>query len=147
MSSRVRIKAGPVEFEYEGEAELSVSDIKDLFSHIETLFKVPVLAAVDVLYSEVVAHHLASFNAEAVKVNSKWKPAVNEDGLSRMGEADFLDRLAAIGVLGKNAKEELAKALKLRNGCGHPNSLKVGPNMVASHLETLILNVFEVFAQ
>ncbi len=44
MSSRVRIKAGPVEFEYEGETELSVSDIKDLFSHIETLFKVPVLA-------------------------------------------------------------------------------------------------------
>ena len=44
MSSKVRIKAGPVEFEYEGDTELSVSDIKDLFSHIETLFKVPVLS-------------------------------------------------------------------------------------------------------
>lgn len=44
MTSRVRIKAGPVEFEYEAETELAVSDIKDLFSHIETLFKVPVLA-------------------------------------------------------------------------------------------------------
>jgi len=44
MSAKVRIKAGPVEFEYEGETELAVSDIKDLFSHIETLFKVPVLA-------------------------------------------------------------------------------------------------------
>jgi len=44
MTARVRIKAGPVEFEYEGEAELAVADIKDLFSHIETLFKVPVLA-------------------------------------------------------------------------------------------------------
>jgi hypothetical protein len=103
------------------------------------------IAAIDVLYREVVANHLAAFNAEARNVNSKWKAAVNEDGLSRMGEADFLDRSAAIGVLGKNAKEELAKALKLRNGCGHPNSLRVGPNMVASHLETLILNVFEVF--
>jgi len=44
MSAKVRIKAGPVEFEYEGETELAVNDIKDLFSHIETLFKVPVLA-------------------------------------------------------------------------------------------------------
>jgi hypothetical protein len=44
MAVRVRIKAGPVEFEYEGETELGVTDIKDLFSHIETLFKVPILA-------------------------------------------------------------------------------------------------------
>lgn len=43
MSSKVRIKAGPVEFEYEGEGDLSITDIKELFSHIDTLFKVPVL--------------------------------------------------------------------------------------------------------
>ena len=43
MSAKVRIKAGPVEFEYEGETELSINDIKDLFSHIETLFTVPAL--------------------------------------------------------------------------------------------------------
>lgn len=104
------------------------------------------IAAVDVLYREVVANHLAAFNAEAQKANSKWKTAVNEDGLARMGEADFLDRLVPIGVIGKNVKEELAKALKLRNGCGHPNSLKTGPNMVASHLEMLLLNVFEPFS-
>ena len=101
------------------------------------------IAAVDVLYREVVANHLAAFNTDAQKANSKWKTAVNEDGLARMGEADFLDRLVPIGVIGKNVKEELAKALKLRNGCGHPNSLKTGPNMVASHLEMLLLNVFE----
>jgi hypothetical protein len=89
---------------------------------------------------------LAAFNAEAKKANAKWKDAVHEDGLARMGEADFLDCLVPIGVIGKNVKEELAKALKLRNGCGNPNSLKTGPNMVTSHLETLILNVFEPLA-
>ena len=41
MTAKVRIKAGPVEFEYEGETELGVTDIKDLFSHIEKLFKAP----------------------------------------------------------------------------------------------------------
>ena len=55
----------------------------------------------------------------------------------------FLDRLVAIGIIGKNVKEKPAWALKLRNNCGHPNSLKSGPNMVASHLETLLLNVVE----
>jgi hypothetical protein len=103
------------------------------------------IAAVDVLHREVVKHHLAAFNAEAQKADAKWKPATNEDGVGRMNEATFLDRIAAIGVIGKNQKDELAKALKLRNGCGHPNSLKVGPNTVTSHLELLLLNVFEQF--
>ncbi|MCF6097992.1 hypothetical protein [Mesorhizobium muleiense] len=103
------------------------------------------IAAVDVLHREVVAHHLAAFNAEAKKVNSKWKDAVNEDGIGLMKEEDFLNRIAGISVIGKNQKDELLKGLKLRNGCGHPNSLQVGPNMVASHLETLLLNVFEKF--
>ncbi|MGR9171339.1 hypothetical protein [Rhizobium sp. KDH_Rht_773_N] len=103
------------------------------------------IAAVDVLYHEVVTHHLAAFNKEAKSVNAKWKDAVNADGLTRMGESDFLERLVPIGVIGKNVKDELQKALRLRNGCGHPNSLKTGPNMVASHIESLLLNVFETF--
>lgn len=53
MAAKVRIKAGPVEFEYEGETELSVDDIKDLFSHIETLFTVPVLAEAGETHTEV----------------------------------------------------------------------------------------------
>lgn len=103
------------------------------------------IAAMDVLHREVAHHHLASFNAEAKKFNNNWKRAANQDGIARMPEGDFLDRLVPIGIIGKNVKEELAKALKLRNACGHPNSLQVGPNMVAGHIETLILNVFEKF--
>jgi predicted transcriptional regulator len=104
------------------------------------------IAAVDVLHREVVKNHLSAFNVEAKNADSKWKAAVNADGIGRMNEAAFLDRIAAIGMIGKNQKDELAKALKLRNGCGHPNSLKVGPNTVASHLELLLLNVFEQFS-
>lgn len=32
--------------------------------------------------------------------------------------------------------------MKLRNGFGHPNSLKVGLNAVANHIEILLLNAF-----
>lgn len=103
------------------------------------------IAAVDVLHRTVAYKHLSAFNVEAKKVDPRWKDAANEDGLGRMNEEAFLIRCASIGVLGKNQKDTLLSALKLRNGCGHPNSLKVGPNMVASHIEALLLNVFEPF--
>ena len=57
----------------------------------------------------------------------------------------FLDILQAISVIGKNVKQELKKGLTLRNGCGHPNSLKLAEHKVSSHIEDLMLNVFAVF--
>lgn len=104
------------------------------------------LAAVSLLHREVVQKHLAAFNAAAHKRDNKWKDAVNEDGLGLLKEDTFLQCLQDISLIGKNVKEQLQAALKLRNGCGHPNSLKIGPNVVASHIETLLLNVFDKFS-
>lgn len=104
------------------------------------------LAAVDVLYGEVIKNHLTAFNAEMQRVDSKWKAAKTADDLARIKKSDFLDRLASISVIGKSVKDELQGCLRTRNGCGHPNSLKVGPNKVTSHIETLLQNVFQVFA-
>lgn len=94
------------------------------------------VGAVSVLHSHIVDKHLSAFNAEATKTN---------DDLSEMKEFTFLEVLVAISVFGKNVKDELQKCLKLRNGCGHPNSMKVGANTVAHHLEILLLNVFRVY--
>ncbi len=104
------------------------------------------LAAVDVLYAFVLKHHLRAFNNAAASVNNKWKPAVTADDLALMKERDFLDRLAGISMIGKNVKSALVECLDRRNGCGHPNSLKIGPQVVGHHIETLILNVFQPFA-
>lgn len=103
------------------------------------------LAAVDVLHDHVHGKHLKAFNAEAKRVAGKWKDAKTTDDLGRMTESDFLDRIAALSLIGKNVKKELKDCLDRRNGCGHPNSLKVGGNTVAHHIEILILNVFKVF--
>lgn len=103
------------------------------------------LAAVHVLYRHVIRTHLAAFNAEAVRVDGKWKAAKTIDDLGRMKEYEFLERIAAISVIGKNVKDELQARLKFRNACGHPNSMKIGPNAVANHIELLMLNVFDVF--
>ncbi len=103
------------------------------------------VAAVQLLQQYVHANHLAAFNAEAQRVDTKWKPAKSTDDFGRMKESDFLDRLVALSIIGKNVKTELVDCLDLRNGCGHPNSLKLGANTVAHHLEMLLLNVFKAF--
>jgi hypothetical protein len=103
------------------------------------------LGAMDVLQKHVHRHHLGAFNAEATRVNTKWKTAVTQDDIGKMGESDFLDRIEGISLLGKNVKAQLKTCLDLRNGCGHPNSLKVSVNKSAAHIETLLQNVFERF--
>lgn len=103
------------------------------------------LGAVDVLQKCVHQHHLAAFNAEAKRVNVKWKAAKSQDDIGKMGEGDFLDRIEALSIIGKNVKAQLKAGLDLRNGCGHPNSLKVSVNKSAAHIETLLQNVFEKF--
>lgn len=104
------------------------------------------VGAVAVLQDHVIRHCLTAFNAEAKRVNPNWRDAITADNLGRMKETDFLDRLAAISVLGKNVKERLKVQLDLRNSCGHPNSFAIGPHTVTSHIEILILNVFKRFS-
>ena len=103
------------------------------------------VGAIFILQDFIVKNRLDDFNNEASRRYPKWQIAKTTDDLSRMKEKDFLDILVEISVLGKNVKQELEQCLNLRNGCGHPNSLKLGPNRVTSHIETLILNVYLKF--
>ncbi|AXX99717.1 hypothetical protein BAR1_06210 [Profundibacter amoris] len=104
------------------------------------------LGAMDVLHKYVCANRLANFNTEATRImGRKWKVAVTSDDLGKMGESDFLNRIEGLSIIGKNVKAQLKAALDLRNGCGHPNSLKVSANKSAAHIETLLENVFQKF--
>lgn len=101
------------------------------------------LGAMDALQKHVHQTQLAAFNAEALRVDAKWKAAVSQDDLGKMNEGAFLDRIETLSIIGKNVKAQLKACLDLRNGCGHPNSLKVSVNKSAAHIETLLQNVFE----
>lgn len=103
------------------------------------------VGAVSLLQDYIIKNRLVDFNNEASRRDSKWKAAKTKDDLSKMKEFDFLQILVAISVIGKNVKDELEGCLKLRNGCGHPNSLRIGESRVAAHIETLMLNVFSKF--
>lgn len=115
----------------------------------QSLFRAAVVlswvGAVALLHDVVVAKHLSAFNAEAARRDSKWKAAKTGDDLSRLKEITFLEIAEALSIIGKNVKQQLEECLKLRNGCGHPNSLKIGSNKVAAHLEILALNVYAPF--
>jgi hypothetical protein len=73
------------------------------------------------------------------------KPATAKDDLANLKEYDFLQILQSMSVIGKSVKDELEGCLKFRNGCGHPNSLKIGESRVSAHIESLMLNVFSKF--
>jgi hypothetical protein len=106
------------------------------------------IGALGLLYNHVITKYIVSFNAEALRRDPKWRAAQTPDDLARMKEGDFLDIIAMppLSIIGKNVKEELKNnCLQLRNACGHPNSLVIGENKVAAHLEILILNVFSRF--
>lgn len=105
------------------------------------------VGAMSVLHAHVVRVKLSEFNAEATGRDPRWKAAKTADDLGLMNEDAFLDVLQKLSVIGKNVKQELKDVcLKLRNGCGHPNSLAIGENRVASHVETLLLNIFAKFS-
>lgn len=103
------------------------------------------IGAISLLYDYVVQYHLTGFNDEVLRRDPKWRPAKTADDLARMKEYEFLNILEALSIIGKNVKQELQSSLKLRNACGHPNSLGISQNRVAAHLEILILNVFSKF--
>jgi hypothetical protein len=104
------------------------------------------IGAISILYDYVIKNKLNEFNLEATKRNPKWKDAQTKDDLALMKEADFLDILATLSIIGKNVKEQLKNnCLGLRNSCGHPNSFRVGRSMAESHLEMLLLNVYDKF--
>lgn len=116
----------------------------------QSLFRAAVVlswvGAIALLHEAAIRGYLAGVNAEALRRDPKWKPAKTVDDLSRMREGTFLEVAEAVSLIGKNVRQELDACLKLRNACGHPNSLKIGSNKVAAHLETLTLNVYGVFA-
>jgi hypothetical protein len=68
-------------------------------------------AAIHTLHKYVLQYQLKAFNAEAARVDDRWKPAKTTDDLGRMKESDFLDRIAALSIVGKGVKEELILCL------------------------------------
>jgi hypothetical protein len=116
----------------------------------QSLFRAAIVlswvGAMALLHQEVISKYLTAFNAEALRRDAKWRAARSADDLGRLNESAFLEIAQSIGLIGKNVKQELDTCLKLRNGCGHPNSLKIGANKVAAHVEMLALNVYVVFS-
>lgn len=103
------------------------------------------VGAISLAYGFVLTHRLNDFNCEAGRRDKKWRDASTTDDLARMKEYEFLQVVESLSIIGKSVKNELEQALKLRNSCGHPNSLVIAAHRVAAHIEVLTLNVFSRF--
>lgn len=103
------------------------------------------IGAISLLYDHVITNRTADFNSEATRRFPKFRPVATNDDLARIKESEFLDILEGISVIGKSVRKELGVCLDLRNGCGHPNSLRIAESRVAAHIESLMLNVYSKF--
>jgi hypothetical protein len=103
------------------------------------------VGALAVLYEFILSEKLAAFNSNEVSQKHLDKPAKNFDDLSKIRESTFLIILEKIGVLTPSQKKELNACLDRRNTAGHPNSQVFREPIVAAHIDTLIVEVFQRF--
>jgi hypothetical protein len=104
------------------------------------------VGAVWILQNYIVTNELRAFNAAGrVRFGSDYKAIKNMKTFARMKESDFLQLCEDAGVLDKTEKNQLAARLDLRNACGHPNNFVVEQLTAASHIEILLLNVYEKY--
>lgn len=69
MTSKLKIKMGHIEFEYEGDAQFDTAAIKDLFSHLESLVGVTPAAAFDHAPNDGVAAADAGTSGDHARTN------------------------------------------------------------------------------
>lgn len=74
--------------------------------------------------------------------NPKAKVCKKRDDLSEYNEELLLQIAHDLGVIDKNEKSELIKALGLRNSSGHPNKLRPGEHRAKAHIEDIITMLF-----
>lgn len=103
------------------------------------------VGAVRVIQNYVLNSEISAFNRAMIGKFKDTSPVHKIDAFNQIRESDFLVVLADCNIIDKNIKNELEQCLKLRNSCGHPNSFSLSESRVASHIESLMLNVFNKF--
>lgn len=102
------------------------------------------IGAIAILRDEVRKRHIEEFNKFIRERSKSKKDQVNFSRyLDQVRDSEFVDILFGISMIDKSVQVKLKHCLDNRNQCSHPNNLCIGENTVASHLEILILNVYD----
>lgn len=88
------------------------------------------------------ASNPGAITAAAQSHNPRAKVCKKRDDLSEYNEELLLQVAHDLGVIDKNEKAELIKALGLRNSSGHPNKLRPGEHRAKAHIEDIITMLF-----
>ena len=111
-------------------------------SHPRAAIVLSWVGAAHILQEHIVEHNLAAFNAAGASRFPKFKPIQNIKDFGAIKEEDMLQICQDASIISKAEKQELNERLGLRNRCGHPNPLIVEEHVAASHLATLLKNVY-----
>lgn len=107
------------------------------------------VGAIWILHTHVVNLCLKEFNSAGHnrfgQGKNSFKDIKSVEDFGRIKEADFLQLLEDISLIGKSLKKQLSDRLDLRNACGHPNTLVVDDHTAAAHINFLIENVYRRF--
>jgi hypothetical protein len=102
-----------------------------------------------ILQQHIIQRSLAAFNAAGSarynKTGDHFKPIRSIESFGRVQEADMLQVMEDIGLIGKSLHKQLKDRLDLRNGCGHPSTMVVDDHTCAAHIHFLIDNVYRRF--
>jgi hypothetical protein len=98
--------------------------------------------AMNQIREAVAGRDLADVNAELRTIDSKARTITRPSDFDYVKESSMLLLGQRLGIFDKGQKDELGKALDLRNKCGHPGDYRVGPKKVSAFLEDLVNLVF-----
>jgi hypothetical protein len=103
------------------------------------------LGAMAILNDFVVKNELERFNIQGAFQDPLWQNVSSVDDLSRLKEVDFLQIIGMMGLIEEAVEKQLNECLRRRNRCGRPNAYQINRQVVAQHIEILVLNVYAKF--
>lgn len=107
------------------------------------------ILALDHLFTFILAHKLADFNAELAK-NTDKSVKVNviahRDDFTEMKESKFIELCRSAKIISNDVRKILDEKLGTRNSAGHPSGVAIRRTKVIDFVEDLVENVVIKYA-
>jgi len=107
------------------------------------------ILAIDHLFSYILAHKLAEFNAVLAQNKDKSvkvRVIMQRDDFTEMKESKFIEFCRTAKIINNDVRKILNQKLETRNSCAHPSGVTIGKTKVVEFVEDLVDNVVLKYA-
>jgi hypothetical protein len=102
------------------------------------------ILTLDHLYEYILAHNLAEFNTELVKVKDKRIKVdviANKDDFCDIPESKFIEISRAANIISNDVRKILDVKLGIRNSCAHPSGIVIAQVKATDFIQDLVSNI------